>query len=73
MICVAKMRLYVIQIGSAMLIDNRRCIKIGYYRHHPNANGNDTKTQYYLAATEEDNFEVSATEVRITHVYSQYC
>ena len=53
------MRLYVIQIGSAMLINNQRCIKIGYYQHHTN----DTKTKYYLAAAEEDNFEVSATQV----------
>lgn len=54
------MRLYVVQNGSMMLVDNQRDIKIGYYHQH--ANGSETK--YYLAATEEDNYEVSATEVR---------
>ena len=53
------MRLYVIQMGSSMLVDNQRGIKIiGYYHKH-----GDEAIKYYLAATEEDNFEVSTTEV----------
>ena len=42
-----------------MLVDNQRNIKIGYYDKH-----NNETTKYYLAAAEEDNFEVSTTEVR---------
>ena len=60
LICVAKMRLYVIQINSRMLVNNQRCIKIGYYDEPPNGN----KTKYYMAAAEGDNSEVSITEVR---------
>ena len=48
-----------IQTGSPMLVDNQRDIKIGYYHKH-----GDETTKYYLTAAEEDNFEVSATEVR---------
>ena len=67
-ICVAKMRLYVIQVDSQVLVNNQRCIKIGYY-HEP-LNGN--KTKYYMTAAEG---EVTITEVRkMDHIctYSQY-
>lgn len=57
------MRLYVVQSGSAMLVDNQRDIKIGYYHRHPNG----TETKYYLATEENDDFTVFATEVRITY------
>ena len=58
-----------VQTGQRMLVNNQRCIKIGYY--HELLNGDITK--YYMAAAEEDNFEVSITEVRkwITSIYSQ--
>ena len=48
-----------IQTGSPMLVDNQRNIKIGYYHMQ-----GDETTKYYLTAAGEDNFEVSATEVR---------
>ena len=58
LVSIAMMRLYVIQTGSSMLVDYQRDIKIGYYHKH-----GDEAIKYYLAATEEDNFEVSTTEV----------
>lgn len=53
------MRIYVVQSSPEMLVDNQRNVKIGYYHH--DVDGNETK--YYLAATEEDDFKVFATEV----------
>ena len=49
-----------VQTGQRMLVNNQRCIKIGYYHQLPNGN----TTKYYMAAAEEDNFEISITEVR---------
>ena len=61
------MRLYVVQTGSGMLVNNRRNIKIGYHEK----NGNET-TKYYLAAAAEDNFEVSMTKVRANNGHMRH-
>jgi len=63
----AMMRLYMIQTGSPMLVDNQRDIKIGYYHEQ-----GDETIKYYLTAAEEDNFEVSATEVRKWFTLNRY-
>ena len=53
------MRIYVVQTGTEMLVNNQRCIKIGYYHQHADQN----VTKYYLAASEQDDLKVTLTEV----------
>ena len=55
-----------VQTGTEMLVNNQRCIKIGYYHQHADQN----VTKYYLAASEEDNNKVTITEVRESVVVS---
>ena len=54
-------------MGSPMLVDNQRNIKLGYYDRQ-----NNETIKYYLAAIEEDNLEVSTTEVRKWIMYCNY-
>ncbi len=56
---VAKLRFYVVQTGPLFFTNNERYVKIGYYDEHPDGN----ITKYYLAANQEDDYEVSITEV----------